>query len=139
MCAMHLEKPYMTTTKYGGKGKKAPNTAAAREAKAKHEAWLRKQGLHPEQRDLKRAVVGRLKQDLPDYRVESPVPLSNNIAVRGGFKTGVMANLHKEKPEVQKEIMDKASRCAPQYNKGGYAYTTPDTDITTIGSRSRRS
>jgi hypothetical protein len=49
-----------------------------------------------------------------------------------------MANLHKESPEVQQAIMDKASRCLPLYNKGGYQYATPDTDMTMVGSKSRR-
>jgi hypothetical protein len=49
-----------------------------------------------------------------------------------------MANLHKETPEVQREIMEKASRCLPLYNKGGYQYATPDTDMTMVGSKSRR-
>ena len=49
-----------------------------------------------------------------------------------------MANLHKESAEVQQAIMDKASRCLPLYNKGGYQYATPDTDMTMTGSKSRR-
>ena len=128
----------MTTTKYGKSKRKLPNTASLRESTAKHEAWLKKQGLHPSQRDLKKAFTGRLKLEMPDYSIEDTAALSNNLHVDGGRKTGIMANLHKEKPEVQKEIMVKASRCMPQFNKGGYAYTTPETDITTIGSKSRR-
>jgi hypothetical protein len=136
---MSLVGPYLTTTRYGGKKKrKLPNTAALREATAKHDAWLRKQGLHPEQRDLKRAFTGKFKYDMPDYSIEDTVPLSNNLKVDGGRKTGIMANLHKEKPEVQKEILDKASRCMPLFNKGGIQYATPDTDMTTVGSKSRR-
>ena len=136
---MSLVGPYLTTTRYGGKKKrKLPNTAALREATAKHDAWLKKQGLHPEQRELKKAFTGKFKFDIPDYSIEDTVPLSNNLHVDGGRKTGIMANLHKESKEVQQQIMDKASRCVPQYNKGGYAYTTPETDITTLGSKSRR-
>ena len=134
--SMHLVGPYMTTTKYNGKGKKSPNTAAAREAKAKHEAWLRKQGLHPEQRELQRAFRGQRKIDMPDYKVQSNAPLSNKVG--NGFVRGIMANLHKESPEVQQAILDKASRCVPLYNKGGYQYATPDTDMTMVGSKSRR-
>ena len=138
MCAMHLEKAYLSTTNYGSKGKKLANTKSLRESTAKHEAWLRKQGLHEEQRDLKRAVTGKEKLAMPNYRegLRNSVPLSNNIG--NGFKTGVMANLHKETPEVQAAIMEKASRCMPLYNKGGYQYATPDTDMTMVGSKSRR-
>lgn len=139
---MHLVGPYMTTTKYNGKGKKVPNSEKERKAKAEHDAWLRKRGLHPDQRPLRDAMMkaegAKPINRIPDYRdgKREVAPLSN--AVGNGFKTGVLANLHKEKPEVQKEILAKASRCVPQYNKGGYAYTTPGTDITTIGSKSRR-
>lgn len=137
MSGMHLVGPYLTTNKSKVRGKKAPNTAAAREAAAKHDAWLRKQGLHPEQRALAKAFKGGYRAPLPDLKVKENVPLSNTID-GNGFKQGVMANLHKEKPEVQREILDKASRCMPLFNKGGYQYATPDTDMTQVGSKSRR-
>jgi hypothetical protein len=133
---MHLVGPYMTTTNYGKSKRKLPNTAAKRKADAEHDAWLRKRGIHPDQRDLKKAFTGKGRIDLPDYRVEENAPLSNGIG--NGFKQGVLANLHKEKPEVQKEILDKASRCMPLYNKGGYQYATPGTDMTMVGSKTRR-
>ena len=136
MCAMHLEKAFLSTTNYGGKGKKPANTAKLRAATAKHEAWLKKQGLHPEQRALKRALVGKEKIAMPDYKTESTYQLSNGIG--NGFKQGILANLHKESKEVQQQILDKASRCMPLFNKGGYQYATDDTDMTTVGSKSRR-
>jgi hypothetical protein len=134
--AMHLEKAFLSTTNYGGKGKKPANTAKLRAATAKHEAWLKKQGLHPEQRALKRALVGKEKIAMPDYKTESTYQLSNGIG--NGFKQGILANLHKESKEVQQQILDKASRCMPLFNKGGYQYATDDTDMTTVGSKSRR-
>lgn len=142
--SMHLVGPYMSTTKYSSKGKKKPNTAAQRKADAEHDAWLRKRGLHPDQKPLRNAMrdaKGSISPvEAPNYRegIRSTVPLSNNIAVRGGFKTGVMENLHKEKPETQKAILDKASRCMPLYNKGGYQFATDGTDMKTVGSKSRR-
>ena len=134
--AMHLEKAFLSTTNYGSKGKKPANTAKLRAATAKHEAWLKKQGLHPEQRALKRALVGKEKIAMPDYKTESTYQLSNGIG--NGFKQGILANLHKESKEVQQQILDKASRCMPLFNKGGYQYATDDTDMTTVGSKSRR-
>lgn len=134
--SMHLVGPYMTTTRYNSKKKKSGSAKLA-EATAKHEQWLRKQGLHPEQRTLQRAFKGRYQNDIPDYTVtRHTAELSNGIG--NGFKTGMMANLHKETPEVQQAIMEKASRCLPLYNKGGYQYATPDTDMTMVGSKSRR-
>ena len=134
--SMHLVGPYMTTTRYNSKKKKSGSAKLA-EATAKHEQWLRKQGLHPEQRTLQRAFKGRYQNDIPDYTVtRHTAELSNGIG--NGFKKGIMANLHKETPEVQQAIMEKASRCVPLYNKGGYQYATPDTDMTMVGSKSRR-
>jgi len=138
MCAMHLEKAFLSTTNYGGKGKKPANTAKLRKATAEHDAWLRKQGLHPEQRELKRALTGKFKYDMPDYSVEDTVPLSNNLKVKGQFKTGVMANLSKETPEVQRAIMDKAARTTMAYNKGPIQYFSPESDTTNLGTQSRR-
>lgn len=134
--SMHLEKAFITTTRYNSKSKRSKSKRLA-EATAKHEQWLRERGLHPEQRNLQKAFKGEYKHDLPDLDVRSNLPkLSNGIG--NGFKKGVMANLHKESPEVQKEILDKASRCMPLFNKGGIQYATPGTDMTTVGTKSRR-
>lgn len=134
--SMHLVGPYLTTTRYNGKKKLS---AKEQKAKADHEAWLKKQGLHPDQLATRKALkgTGKTKRELPNYKVESTIPLSNTI-VDGGRARGIMANLHKEKPEVQQAILDKASRVMPLFNKGGLQYATPDTDMTTVGSKSRR-
>lgn len=50
----------------------------------------------------------------------------------------LMSNLHKEPEHVRKEILDKASRVMPLFNKGGLQYATPDTDMTQVGTKSRR-
>lgn len=140
--SMHLVGPYMTTTKYNGKGKKAPNSERERKAKAEHDAWLRKRGLHPDQRPLRDAMMKAKGSEpinrIPDYKdgKRDVAPLSNSVG--NGFKSGIMANLHKEKPETQKAILDKASRCMPLYNKGGYQFATDGTDMKTVGSKSRR-
>jgi hypothetical protein len=134
--SMHLEKAFLTTTRYNTKSKKSKSKRLA-DATAKHEQWLRERGLHPEQRNLQRAFKGKHYNDLPDYTVDRDLPkLSNGIG--NGYKKGVMANLHKESPAVQKEILDKASRCMPLFNKGGIQYATPGTDMTTVGTKSRR-
>lgn len=140
--SFHMVGPYMTTTKYSSKGKKVANSDRERKAKAEHDAWLRKRGLHPDQKPLRDAMMkakgAKQINRIPDYRegITSTAPLSN--AVGNGFRTGVMENLHKEKPNVQKAILDKASRCMPLYNKGGYQFATDGTDMKTVGSKSRR-
>lgn len=133
--SMHLERAFVTTTNYSGRGKRKPNTAAQRKADAEHDAWLRKRGLHPDQRRDKQI---KSTAAIPNYRegITSKIPLSN--AVGNGYKSGVMENLHKEAPRVQKEILAKASRCMPLYNKGGYQYATDGTDMKMIGSKTRR-
>jgi len=128
---MHLVGPYLTTTRYNSKRKL---NAKQQRALAEHNEWLKKRGVHPSQLTPSKGSVN----NIPDYREgqRNTVPLSN--AVGNGFKSGVMENLHKEKPEVQKEILAKASRCMPLYNKGGIQYATPETDMTTVGTKSRR-
>ena len=134
--SMHLEKAFLTTTRYGSK-KKTSNSKRLAEATAKHNAWLRERGLHPEQRTLQKAFKGKYQNDLPDYTVsDNRVQLSNSVG--NGFKKGIMANLHKESAAVQREILDKASRCMPLYNKGGLQYATPGEDMTQVGTKSRR-
>jgi hypothetical protein len=133
---MHLLGPAYTTTRYNGKSRKSKSQRLA-QATAKHDEWLRARGLHPEQRDLQRAYRGKHQNDIPDYTVtRHSAELSNGIG--NGFKKGIMANLHKESPEVQQQILDKASRCLPLYNKGGYQYATEGTDMKMVGSKSRR-
>ena len=48
----------------------------------------------------------------------------------------VLAN---EKPEVREAILAKSRRLMPLYNKGAVQYVTDGEDVTTLGSRSRRS
>jgi hypothetical protein len=133
---MHLVGPYLTTTKYGSKKKKS-NSKRLAESEAKHNAWLAKQGLTPNQLKLKKEFVGNVRiNNRPDLTTSNPYQLSNSVG--NGYKKGIMENLHKEAPEVQKEIMLKASRCMPLFNKGGLQYLTPGEDVTQVGSKSRR-
>ena len=134
--SMHLEKAFLTTTRYGGKSKKS-NSKRLAEATDKHNAWLRERGLHPEQRTLQKAFKGKHENAIPNYNDNrNSYQLSNSVG--NGYKKGIMANLHKESPAVQREILDKASRCMPLYNKGGLQYATPGEDMTQVGTKSRR-
>jgi hypothetical protein len=129
---MHLVHPSLTTT---GKTKKKP-TKAQLKAKSEHEAWLKKQGLHPDQ--LSSKGTKRSKQnELPDLSVRVPVELSNSFAPVSG-KTGIMENLHKEPIHVQNAIKDKANRVIPLYNKGPYQLSSENEDLSKVGSLSKR-
>ena len=134
--SMHLVGPYLTTTKYNSKKKKS-NSKKVAAASDKHNAWLEKQGLTPNQVKMRKAFVGNVRIDTkPDLTTSNHYQLSNSVG--NGYKKGIMENLHKESPEVQKEIMLKASRCMPLFNKGGLQYATPGEDMTQVGSKSRR-
>ena len=133
--SMHLVGPYMTTTRYSSKKRKS-NSKRQAESDAKHNAWLEKQGLTANQLQLKKAFNGDVRISKPDLTTSNPYQLSNSVG--NGYKKGIMENLHKEAPDVQREIMLKASRCMPLFNKGGLQYATPGEDMTQVGSKSRR-
>jgi hypothetical protein len=134
--SMHLAPVFVTTTRYNSKNKKS-KSAKAVQAAAKHDEWLRARGLHPEQRNLQRAFKGKHVNSIPDYTdTRHTAKLSNGIG--NGYKKGVMANLHKESPEVQRAIMEKAARTTMAYNKGPIQYFSPESDKTNLGSQSRR-
>ncbi len=124
---MQLLKPQFNNI---GSNKKKP-TARQIQAKAEHEAWLRKNGVHPEQ--LTKAKLH--KNPLPSYKSE-PTNLSNTI-VDGGRAKGIMANLHKEPAHVRNQVLAKVASVTPLYNKGGYAVAVKS-DGNCLGSRSRR-
>lgn len=123
---MHLERPMLNTN---GNSKKKLSKPQQRALDA-HEAWLKSKGL--DRKSIKSRKL-KLEDRIPDYKVESNAPLSNTVG--NGFARGMMANLHKETPEVQKQILEKAQRCAPLYSKGGYQYITDDADKTTLGRK----
>ena len=84
---MHLVGPYMTTTKYNSK-RKVANTKKLRDAKAEHEAWLKKHGVDdaslakklPKDRKGNRVSI----HEIPDYSKNAPtVKLSNQVAGSG--------------------------------------------------------
>ena len=85
---MHLEKPFITTTRYNGK-RKGSNSAKLKAAKAEHEAWLAAKGLSSQ------TIGSRLSDkhgrrrgvaQLPDLKVRNSVPLSNNVDGNGFVK-----------------------------------------------------
>lgn len=133
--SMHLAPAYLTTTRSGRKAKPSGSKRLAK-ATAEHDKWLKDRGLHPSQRDLQRAFKGRYRDNLPDLKVETRYELSNKVG--NGYRNGIMDNLHRESPEVQKQILEKASRVMPLFNKGGLQYATPDTDMKMVGSKTRR-
>jgi hypothetical protein len=125
---MQLLKPHINNI---GSTKSKPS-AKQLQAKAEHEAWLKRNGVHPEQLKHK----PKAKTALLSYKTEK-VQLSNTI-VDGGRDKSIMSNLYKESVAVQRKILEKAKRTEIAYNKGGLVYVTDEMDIKTMGSRSRR-
>ena len=125
---MQLMKPMFTTTRTGRSTKRS---AKQEQAKAEHDVWLRKNGVHPDQ--LTKAKLH--KNALPSYKTEK-TELSNTI-VDGGRAKGVMANLYKESAHVQTQVKAKVAGVTQLYNKGGYGVAVPS-DGNCLGSRSRR-
>lgn len=133
---MHLLPAFFTTTVGKRKSKSKPNS----QSQLAYEKWLQKQGLSPEQLKRKKTVDFDWKTEYTDsIRVERKYEsLGMSGSKNACAKRGIMDNLHKEPEHVRKEILQKASRCMPLYNKGGIQYASPETDLTTVGSKSRR-
>lgn len=134
---MHLLPAYYTTTKSSSRSKSKPKTTA----QIKHEKWLAKQGLSSETIRNKKVVD---KSWMKEYTNSMRVNRDdyNSMGISGSkdacAKRGVMENLHKEPEHVRNEILYKASRVMPLYNKGGLQYATPEEDMTKVGTKSRR-
>lgn len=125
---MQVVKIYSSFTK-----KKSSNSKKLAAARTEHENWLKKNGVHPEQiKHAKKQSIG-----LPTYSVDKGIKTSDTI-VDGGRAKGIMINLNSEPEHVRREIKEKASRCVPLYNKGGYMLASKNEDMTKIGSLSRR-
>jgi hypothetical protein len=116
MSGMHLMNAGFTTlnTKKSNKKKSAKQLKAELE----HEQWLKKNGVHSTQ------LTGAKdhKISLPSYKTDKN-DLSNTI-VDGGRDKSIMANLYKEDEATRRAILEKASRVAPLYNKGGLQLIT---------------
>lgn len=127
--SMHLEKAWVTTTKFNRRTRDREPT----KAQLDHEKWLKSMGVHSTQLATKKKHVNTI----PSYSVEKNGELSNKVG-NGFHITTVLENLENETVDVQMQILKKAARVAPAYNKGATMYITEGTDITTIGSKSRR-
>lgn len=133
---MHLLPSYYTTTNYKSRKKKSKEKQLTQ-----HDIWLLKKGVHPEQIKLKKSVDKNWKKQ---YNESMKVDRSGYVSAGlsgdalACAKRDIMTNLHKEKPEVRKAILEKASRVMPLYNKGGLQLLSPNDDLTKIGTQSRR-
>lgn len=131
---MHLLPAYYTTT--STKKKKSKQTKSSLE----HQKWLEKRGLAPEQLKAKKRVDIKWQEEYSKtIKVERKYKsVETTGSADSCAKKDIMSKLHKEPSHVRKEILDKASRVMPLYNKGGLQYATPETDMKSVGTKSRR-
>jgi hypothetical protein len=81
--AFHLEKPYINNI---GATKKKPS-AKQLKARAAHDAWLRSQGIHPEQLQVKPKAAPRKLTHV--VKVDTQTPACSNGFAPGGAKRSV--------------------------------------------------
>jgi bisphosphoglycerate-dependent phosphoglycerate mutase len=131
---MHLLPAYFTTTRT--KKKKAK----ASKSNDEHQKWLSKRGLAPDQLKAKKVVDNKWQEEyVKNIRVERKYESADMTGTKDScVKKDIMSKLHQEPSHVRKEILDKASRVMPLYNKGGLQYATPETDMKMVGSKTRR-
>lgn len=122
---MHMVHPGLTTLNTG-KNKKKPSIKQQRAA-AKHDAWLRSQGLHPDQLSVRKdPKPGRLRASLS---VDKTGPQCNNGFAPGGAKKSLFDSKWKKTyeddpllAEREENALKKAealkANLMPLYNKG---------------------
>lgn len=91
----------------------------------------------PKRKRTKRQPLAEFREYKPKpvWRPDQPdIPSLDEIPAGAVGTQTIMDKLHKEAPEVQAEILAKATRLAPLYNKGAYQYI-PEDDVKNIGRK----
>lgn len=141
LMTMHLVNPGLSliNTK---KSKKKPNPAQLR-AQAEHDAWLRKNGVHPDQLQARPRQTNKLKLNLV---VDKAGPQVSNGFANAGMKRSIWDSewqrtyeddpLMAEREALALRQADKKrQKTAPLYSKGPYQYITNDSDTKTLGRK----
>ena len=132
---MHILPAYYTTNVSRKNSTKRKNKQLSQ-----HDAWLIQKGLHPDQIREKKTLDKNWKKEYSNsLKVDRSTLEYDNKGLSGTvsscLKRDIMTNLHKEKPEVKKAILEKAKRTAPLYSKGGYQLITDGTSLHEIGRK----
>jgi hypothetical protein len=112
---------------------------------SEHVAWLTKMGVAPKQIKAKKTKDAKwraeysasLQVDRSTKHHEKSVQEVCNGRPDATAKRGVMANIHKESEATQKEIMAKAKRVMPLYNKGGLQVLSESDDLKALNKVAR--
>ena len=135
---MPLLPVYYTTTNL--RKRKQRNTDTS-----EHVAWLTKMGLTTKQIKAKKAkdtkwrneYSASLQVERSTKHHEKSVQEVCNGRPDATAKRGVMTNIHKESEATQKEIMAKAKRVMPLWNKGGLQVLTDTDDLKALNKVAR--
>jgi hypothetical protein len=135
---MHLLPIYFTNTNKSNKRKKTKNKRVLA-ANSAHKAWI--QEITDNKKCDKKLVNKYWLRDYNDsIKVYRPNYVSSGLSGSSDscVDRSIMTRLHKESKATREEILRKASRCMPLFNKGGLQYATDGEDLTQVGSKSRR-
>lgn len=135
---MPLLPVYYTTTNLRKRKQRKTDTS-------EHVAWLASQGLLPKQIKAKKTKDAKwraeysasLQVERSTKHHEKSVQEVCNGRPDATAKRGVMANIHKESEATQKEIMAKAKRVMPLYNKGGLQVLSESDDLKALNKVAR--
>ena len=112
---------------------------------SEHVAWLSKMGLTPKQIKSKKTknttwraeYVASLQVERSTKQYEKSVREVCNSAPDATAKRGVMTNIHKESEATRNEILAKAKRVMPLYNKGGLQVLSESDDLKALNKVTR--
>jgi hypothetical protein len=107
-------------------------TKRLEEARRKHQEWLRSQGLD------KIEVREDFGFEIPKWEPDPNYPKTSDKIPGACGKRDIMTRLKDEPESVQQEILRKARRTAPAYNKGGYQYITEDAELNSLGNKGNK-
>jgi len=143
---MHMVHPGLTTLRTDNKRKKL--TAKQQKAKEDHDAWLRKQGLHPDQLA---ARAGKKRPSKLEFTLtlDDSSPKCGNGFAPGGYKKSVFDSqwqrtydddplLAEREADALKKAEALKSQLAPLYNKGPIQVVTPGHNLKDGNGRGKR-
>jgi hypothetical protein len=113
--------------------------------RSEHDAWLIKMGVSPKQIKAKKTKDTKWRSDysasLQVERSTKEHERSLREVCNGGpnatANRSVMANIHKESEETRNEILAKAKRVMPLYNKGGLQVLSESDDLKALNKVAR--
>jgi len=111
-------------------------------ARSEHQKWLKKRGLDPQ------SIAEKKDKSLliRTWRSSLSTPISTSQyrshGISGHAQSTKVRNLYTllkdEDAKTRNDILSKAMRVMPLYNKGGLQLALESDDISTLGSKSRR-